>query len=195
MTIITDPFDKEIGLNPPRSSADIVTISHDHADHNNISAVSGEPFIVNGPGEYEVKGVRLTGCATWHDNESGRKRGPNTVYAMMMDEISICHLGDLGQDKLSDQELELIGEADILLIPVGGVYTIGPKRAAVIVNQIEPKLVIPMHYHLPGLKLGLGKVQDFLKEMGVNKKTPVERLTVKRKDLTASETKIVVMKP
>lgn len=197
LSIITDPFSKEIGLNPPRGSADIVTISHDHFDHNNAKTISGNPFVINSPGEYEIRQVRITGYLSFHDSKKGQERGQNTIFLIEMDKIRICHLGDFGQEKLSDKDLEAIGRVDVLMAPVGGVYTIDARKAAEIVNQIEPKIVIPMHYKLPGLKKveGLANVADFLEEMGVEKKPAVNKLVIKRKDLTGENVKVVVMKP
>ena len=196
LIIITDPFDKKIGLNPPRCSADIVTVSHQHNDHNNTKSITGmegsKPFIINSPGEYEIKGVSIVGCRSFHDKE---KKEQNIIYIMEVDKIRICHLGDLGQDKLEDKQIEKIGNIDILMIPVGGNYTIGAKRAVKIVNQIDPSIVIPIHYKLPGLKMNLDDVKVFLKEMGLNGVTPVDKLTVKKKDLFEKAMEVVVMKP
>ncbi|MFH1938078.1 MAG: MBL fold metallo-hydrolase [Patescibacteria group bacterium] len=194
LTIITDPFDKKIGLNPPRGNVDIVVVSHDHHDHNNIKTITGNPFIINSPGEYEVKGISILGCSSFHDDKKGKERGTNTIYLIKMDKIRICHLGDFGQEKLTDKQLEKIGQVDILMIPVGGTYTIGAKEAFKITKQLEPNVIIPMHYKLPGLKINLADVKDFLKEMGLNGKPPVDKLTIKRKDLDSKEMEVVVFK-
>ncbi len=196
LIIITDPFDKKIGLNPPRCSADIVTVSHQHYDHNNTKTITGmedsKPFIVDSPGEYEIKGVSIVGCRSFHDKE---KKEQNIIYLMEIDRIRVCHLGDLGQDKLEDKQIEKIGNVDVLMIPVGGNYTIGAKRAVKIINQVEPSIVIPIHYKLPGLKINLDDVKEFLKEMGLNGIAPVDKLTVKKKDLLGKQIEVVVMKP
>ncbi|MAF20860.1 MAG: hypothetical protein CMI55_04255 [Parcubacteria group bacterium] len=195
LTIITDPFDKKIGLKPPRGNADIVTVSHDHFDHDNIKTIGGDPFVVNSPGEYEIKGVRITGCSSFHDSKQGQERGLNNIYLIAMDKIRICHLGDLGQDKLTDKQLEKIGQVDILMIPVGDKYTIGARLAAKIAKQLEPNLIIPMHYKLPGLKVDLVDLKEFLKEMGLNGISAIDKLVVKKKDLVGKEMEVVVMKP
>jgi len=198
LIVITDPFDKKIGLNPPRCSADIVTVSHNHDDHNNIKTISGtsndgeKPFIVNSPGEYEIKGISIVGCPSSHGEKI---KETNVIYLIEMDKIRICHLGDLNQDKLEDGQLEKIGGVDILMIPVGGKNTIGAKRASRIVNQVEPSIVIPIHYKLPGLKMDLNEVKGFLKEMGLNGIPVVDKLTLKKKDLIGKEMEVVVMKP
>jgi L-ascorbate metabolism protein UlaG (beta-lactamase superfamily) len=195
LTIITDPFDKSIGLTPPRGNADIVTVSHDHYDHNNIKTIANDPFIINGPGEYEIKGIRIIGCPSYHDEKQGQERGTNTIYLIEIDEIRICHLGDFGQSKLFDSQLETIGQVDILIIPVGGTYTIGAREAMKIAEQIEPLLIIPMHYKLPGLKIDLADVKEFLKEAGINGKTAIDKLTIKKKDLVDKTMEVVLMKP
>lgn len=194
--LVTDPFDKCIGLTPPRGQADVVTISHHHYDHDNSEALaSANPFIVDGPGEYEIKGINISGFPTFHDSKEGKERGMNTGYIIEMEGLKICHLGDIGQTKLTDQQLEMIDGVDILMVPVGGVYTVNGEEAADLINQVEPKIVIPMHYKIPGLGIKLEGVDDFLKEMGVSKKETVDKLTIKKKDLSPEEeTKVVVMK-
>ncbi len=194
LTIITDPFDKSIGLTPPRVSADIVAVSHGHYDHNNIGAISGEPFVVEGPGEYEIRGAQITGINSFHDRKEGQERGANTIYVMEVDGIRVCHLGDLGQEKLTDKQLEAIGLVDVLMAPVGGNYTLGAKEAARVSNRLEPHIVIPMHYKLSQLKIDLAKVDDFLKEMGLEGVKPVDKITIKEKDLAGKKTEVVLMK-
>ena len=192
--VFTDPFDKSIGLTPPRGLAHIITVSHRHFDHANIESLSGEPLVIDGPGEYETKGVSVKGVFSFHDNKEGKERGENTIFIIEVEGIKICHLGDLGQKKLTDEQLEQIDEADILMIPVGGDATIDGEEAAEIINQIEPRIVIPMHYKIPGLEMKLAGVDDFLKEMGVAKKETVDKLTLKKKDLPQEDMEVMVMK-
>jgi len=192
--VFTDPFNKELGLVPPRGQANIVTVSHQHPDHNNYESLSGEPLMVDGPGEYESKGVNIKGIFSYHDNQEGKERGTNTIYVIEIEGIKICHLGDLGQKKLTDEQLEEVNEVDILMIPVGGVYTLDGEGAVDIINQIEPRLVIPMHYKITGLNAKIEGAEGFLKEMGVGKKEAVDKLTLKKKDLPQEETEVVVMK-
>jgi len=193
--LVTDPFDKAIGLTPPRGQVNIVTISHHHYDHDNLEALSAaNPFVIDGPGEYEIKGVNVLGIFCFHDNKEGKERGTNTAYIIEMEGIKICHLGDFGQEKLTNEQVELIDGVDILMIPVGGTYTINGEEAVDIINQIEPKIVIPMHYKIPGLNIKLDGVEGFLKEMGVSQKEAVDKLTIKKKDLPVEETQMVVMK-
>ncbi|MDP1629680.1 MAG: MBL fold metallo-hydrolase [bacterium] len=190
-----DPFDKSIGLTPPRFRADILLVTHDHYDHNNKESINGEPFLISGPGEYEIKGLEILGVESYHDNNLGAKRGKNTIYKIEMDEIRLCHLGDLGQEKLTDKQLQNLGEIDILMIPIGGKFTIDGASALTVVNQIEPRIVIPMHYKIPGLKIDISGLNEFLKEFGAKETKPEEKLTVKKKDLPQEEeTKLVVLK-
>jgi L-ascorbate metabolism protein UlaG (beta-lactamase superfamily) len=194
ITIVTDPYDKKIGFKMPKTTADIVTISHNHYDHSNAGEVNGDPFVVNGPGEYEVKGIFVYGIPSFHDKQDGRERGNNTinVIKLMEEDISIAHLGDLGH-VLGNKELEHLEKIDILLIPVGGKYTISTKEAIEVINQIEPRIVIPMHYKIPGLKIdGLSGVDVFCKEMGVNG-DKTNKLKISKKDLPQEETRVVVL--
>jgi L-ascorbate metabolism protein UlaG (beta-lactamase superfamily) len=193
VTLITDPFSKEIGFKFPKSSADIVTVSHDHYDHNNASEISGEPFVITRPGEYEVKGIFVYGFNTFHDEKNGAERGKNTIYTMqLIDEgISLAHLGDLGH-VLSNKDLENLEKIDILFVPVGGTYSLNAKQAVEVINQIEPRIVIPMHYKTPDLKIDLASVDAFCKELGAcTEKT--SKFKIAKKDLPQEDMKIVVM--
>lgn len=193
--VVIDPF-SEIGLKLPKLSADILMITHGHQDHNNVEAINGSPFLIQGPGEYEIKEVFVQGIPSFHDDKEGKERGSNTIYVFESESMRFCHLGDLGQDQLSEEQLEKIGTIDILMIPVGGVYTITANVAQKIISQIEPKMVIPMHYKLPGLKVELDEVSKFLKIMGKNAIEPIDKLTVKPATLPKEGAmEIVVMKP
>jgi len=195
IVLFTDPFCKEIGLTPPRGQANIVTISHQHYDHNNYDSLTGDPLVIRRPGEYEARGVDIKGIFSFHDNKEGAERGPNTIYVIEMEGIKICHLGDLGQEKLTSEQVDEINGVDILMIPVGGTTTLSGEDAVEIINQIEPRIVIPMHYKIPGLSNGkLDGVDAFLKEMGIGKKEVVDKLTLKKKDLPQDKTDVVVMK-
>lgn len=195
VSLVIDPFNESLGLRVPDLSADIVLLTHDHEDHNNLKAVKGSPFVIDGPGEYEIKGVYIQGIPAFHDNNFGKDRGRVTIYTIESEEMKICHLGDFGQKELFPEQVEDIGEIDVLLVPVGGNYTIGSQEAPKIIGQIEPKIVIPMHYLLPKVNLKLDGLDKFLKAMGQKATEPLPKLTVKKKDLTVDGTKIVVLKP
>lgn len=196
VTIVTDPYDPSIGFKLPRLSADIVTVSHNHYDHNNTAAVRGVaekgPFIISTPGEYEIKGVFVYGIPFWHDKSEGKERGQNIVYRIEVDGISVAHLGDLGHTLTEEQAAKLDG-VDILLIPVGGKYTIGASEAVEIVSELEPRVIIPMHYKIPGLKIDIDSVDKFLKEMGAGRVEKMPKLKISKKDLPKEETKIILL--
>ncbi len=193
--IVIDPFDEKIGLKEPRFSADILLITHDHFDHNNKKSIKGEPFLIEGPGEYEVKGVFIKGIPAFHDASQGKERGRITIYSIEAEGIRFCHLGDLGQSQLTDEQLEEVGSIDVLMIPIGGGSTISSQEASKIISQIEPKIVIPMHYQLPSLKLKLEDVKKFLKVMGKNSIIPQEKFQIKQSVLPKEGMEIVILMP
>ena len=193
--IVIDPYDETIGLKLPTLEADILLMTHDHPDHNNRKEIKGAPFIIANPGEYDVKGVFVQGIFSFHDEDEGKERGANTIYVFEAEGMKICHMGDFGQKELSAEQLEAIGDVDILLLPVGGTYTIDAKGASNIIGQLEPKIAIPMHYALPKVKAKLAGVDEFLKIMGAKGVVPQEKLMVKVKDLSQEETQIVVLTP
>lgn len=192
-TVVTDPYDERVGRFPKDTEANIVTISHDHEDHNQIDKVKGSPFVIRGPGEYEVSGVSVIGIHSFHDNESGASRGTNTIYVIEMDGLRVCHLGDLGH-KLTNEQLEEMGPIDIVMVPVGGVYTIDAKTAVEVTKQADPRVVIPMHYQATETRLSeeLGKVDEFLKEMGVTQPVLQAKYSITT-DKLPSELQVVVM--
>jgi len=183
--VITDPYSPSLGYSLGKPTARIVTVSHQHEGHSYVQGVGGEPRLVTGPGEYEISGVLIIGIATFHDTERGRKRGRNTAYLIEVDEISVCHLGDLGH-VLTAEQVEEIDNVDVLLLPVGGVSTINAPMAAEVVRQLEPKVVIPMHYKTPALSWELEPVDRFLKEIGIKQVTPQPKLSVTRSSLPPS---------
>ncbi|MBI4302589.1 MAG: MBL fold metallo-hydrolase [Chloroflexi bacterium] len=191
VTIITDPYDKTVGYSWGRPTANIVTVSHDHPDHNNIAGVGGSPYVVAGPGEYEIANVFITGIRTYHDVESGKSRGNNTVYLLEMDDIKLCHLGDLGHIPTTDQ-IEVMSDVDILMIPVGGGPTLNATTGAEAVSLLGPKIVIPMHYKTPATSLPLEPVERFLKEMAIKDFAPQEKL-VATKGTIPLVTQVVVL--
>ncbi len=191
VTVITDPFNKEVGLKVPNCEADIVTISHDHFDHNNASALRGNPFIINCAGEYDFKGVLIEGIDSYHDDKEGADRGNNIMYRIEIDDISVAHLGDLGHI-LDNAQLEKLVGTDILLIPVGGHYTLDAKKAVEVIAQIEPRIVIPMHYKIKDLKVDIEGLDKFIKELGLQP-TYEEKLKISKKDLPQEDMELVVL--
>ena len=184
-TVITDPYSPDVGYSLGKPKARIVTVSHQHLGHSYIQGVGGGPRPITGPGEYEISGILIIGIATFHDAENGSQRGKNTVYLMEIDEVSLCHLGDLGH-MLTAEQMEELGNVDILLTPVGGVSTIDAPVAAELARQLEPKVVIPMHYKTEALSWELDPVGRFLREMGGEQVTSQPRLSFNRSNLPLS---------
>jgi L-ascorbate metabolism protein UlaG (beta-lactamase superfamily) len=181
ITVVCDPFhDDAVGMKFPRASADVVTVSHEHLDHNNREGVKGEFLCFDSPGEYEIKNSEIVGIKAYHDEKKGAERGLVTLFVYEVDGIKLCHLGDLGHDLSSDQ-LEKIDGVDVLFIPVGGVVTIDAKKAAKVISEISPKIVVPMHYK-GKKKNNLDNVDVFLKEMGKDPKK-ASNIKIKKKDL------------
>jgi L-ascorbate metabolism protein UlaG (beta-lactamase superfamily) len=181
-SIITDPCPPEIGYSLDKAEANVVTVSHNHANHSYLQGVSGQPRNIVAPGEYEVGGVLIIGLSAYHDADNGKTLGKNTVYAIEIDDVTICHLGDLGHP-LSPSQIEELGNVDVLLVPVGGVNTISASQAAALVRSIEPKIVIPMHYKTLTLTKEMDNVDKFLKEMGLTQLIPQPKLAVTKSTL------------
>jgi len=195
VNIVIDPYSEDIGLKVPKLEADVLLVSHQHHDHNNVKAVGGNPFLIQGPGEYEIKEVFVQGIPAFHDSSSGKERGTNTIYTIEAEDLKLCHLGDLGQKELTPEQIEKIGGVDILMIPVGGVFTISAKEAVKIMSQIEPSIIIPMHYQLPKLRIKLDGIDKFFKVMGIKKLESLPKLSIKKKDISPEEARIIVLNP
>jgi L-ascorbate metabolism protein UlaG (beta-lactamase superfamily) len=181
--VLTDPPDPKSGHAIPKTEAQVVTISHDHPGHASLKSVGGEPVVLRGPGEYEVREVLVTGVGTFHDDEKGAVRGRNTVFAIRLDELVICHLGDLGHE-LSAGDLERLGDVDIVLVPISGAdVNLAAAKAAEIIHSLEPKVVVPMSYD-PEAKRKDSPFDRLLHELGVKELTPVPKLSVTRSSLT-----------
>ncbi|MCX6763967.1 MAG: MBL fold metallo-hydrolase [Candidatus Moranbacteria bacterium] len=189
VVIFTDPFDKSIGLRPPQGQADLVLVSHEHHDHNNVAALKGEPRIVNIPGEYAVKGVNIVGLPTYH---SEAKDVLNTAFIFESEDLKVCHLGDLGAD-LTEKQLEELDGVDVLMIPVGGKYTIGAKKAVELIKKIEPVIIIPMHYKMNGSNMDVDDEKKFCQEIGNCPREKVAKLNIKKKDLEGKSMEVVMM--
>ena len=193
VSVLTDPFSKDIGLKAPNVEADIVTVSHDHYDHNNVASLRGNPFVIDSAGEFDVKGVIVEGIRSYHDEKNGSDRGINIIYRFDIEGISLAHLGDLG-NALDNKQLEKLGGVDILFIPVGGKYTLDAKKAVEVISQIEPRMVIPMHYQVKDLKIdGLDAVDKFIKELGIEVNYE-EKIKINKKDLPSDDMRLVVFK-
>ncbi len=190
-TVITDPCPPSLGYTLDKQAAKIVTISHNHPDHAYVDAVAAGAHVISRAGEYEIGGVLIIGIPTFHDDEKGIIRGKNNVYAIEVDDVNICHLGDIGHP-LSAKQIEDLGSIDVLLVPVGGGTTINAAQAAAQVRSIEPKIVIPMHYKTPGLNKELDGVDKFLKEMGITESVPQPKLVVNKSTLPLM-TQVVVL--
>ena len=195
--LVTDPYDPQVvGLPFPKlERVDIVTVSHDHGDHNATTQLPSGAFKIAGPGEYEKGGVFVRGVATFHDNKEGAERGRNTVYVITLDGINICYLGDLGH-KLSEEQMTQVGTVDILFVPVGGFYTINADTASEVVLQLEPKIVIPMHFNTPKLNQEVfGKLDTadkFLKKMGAEGLTAQSKLVTSKEKLPETTTVVLL---
>jgi L-ascorbate metabolism protein UlaG (beta-lactamase superfamily) len=191
-TVVTDPYGDEIGYSLPRIRADVVTVTHEHPDHANVKAIKGNPRVISGPGEYEVKGIFVIGIPAQPPEIRTQGGTRNTVYLFDFEGVTVCHLGDLRRVPTQSQ-VEELGDVDVLLIPVGGGTTLGPAKAPEVVSLLEPKIVIPMHYRTELLKgVKLAPVDQFLKEMGIKEVPPVDVLKV-TKGALPSETQVVVM--
>lgn len=189
--LITDPYNPDLGYSLGKLQADIVTVSHSHSGHSYFESVSNDCKVINGPGEYELKGNFITGIATFHDSDKGNKLGKNTVYLIEADGLILCHLGDIGH--IPDSDLtEALGDIDILFLPVGGVTTIAASTAAEIVRSLSPKIVIPMHYRIDILNTELESAERFLKELGIKEVATQPKLTISRANVPPT-TQVIVL--
>lgn len=193
--IITDPYATGGGLKyaPINETADVVTVSHDHGDHNNVSAVQGGPEVIKGVGTRTARGIEFTGIATHHDASQGQQRGANTVFCFAVDEMKLCHLGDLGH-MLSREQVADIGAVDILLIPVGGFYTIDASVASEICGRLQPKVAIPMHFRTPRCDFPIADAEAFLGGKRNAKKMEASAVEFQPDQLPAG-TQVVLLQP
>lgn len=194
--IITDPYDPQIGFKMPKVEAEIVTVSHSHFDHNRPDLVEGNSKVLKWPGEYEIKEIFITGLPSYHDKKQGQERGENVIFLFEAEKIKVCHLGDLGE-KPATKVLEAIHSSDILFLPVGGNFTLSPQEAAALAKELEPKIIIPMHYQVPqlisDLKEKLASLSEFEKVWGQKIET-LPKLNVTKDDLILNEgTRVVAL--
>ena len=192
--VVTDPTPQKGSGSSSRTPADVCTISHAHPGHSQVSTVAGTPKILDGPGEYEVKGIVITGIPTFHDAERGKKRGKNTAFLIELDDLVVCHLGDLGHIPTTEQVDQIGNNVDVLLIPVGGDGTIDAAQAVEVISLIDPRVVIPMHYRVDDLDTNLDPVDKFLREMGVAQAEPQPRAVISKNSLPDA-TQVMVLQP
>jgi len=190
-TIITDPCHPDLGYRLGEPKADIVTVSHFHPGHSYIEGVADEPQQIKSPGEYEIGGIFITGVATCHDDQKGELKGKNTIYVIEMDGITLCHLGDLGHP-LGLHLVEELGDVDILFLPVGEVSTIPIDTAVEIVRQLEPPIVIPMHYKTEAFTGNLSLVDKFLDKMRIRELEAKPKLSITSSSLPTTTQTIVL---
>jgi len=195
LKIITDPYETSPGLTYGEitESADVVTVSHGHLDHCNVAAVRGNPEVVRRTGRSTAKGIEFNGIASYHDDAQGRLRGNNIIFCFELDGIKVCHLGDLGH-LLDDKQLAEIGSVDIVLIPVGGFFTIDARAASQVCDQLKPKVIIPMHYKTDKLDFPISGVDEFLKGKSNVTRVDGSEIEIKAGELPASA-QIMVLKP
>lgn len=195
LRVITDPYAAGGGIDysPIRETADVVVVTHDHGDHNNVSAVQGKPEVVKGSGTRTAKGIHFRGIATFHDASNGQQRGLNTVFCFTMDDLKLCHLGDLGH-VLGPAQLTEIGAVDILFVPVGGFFTIDAILASQVCDQLKPKVVLPMHFKTPRCGYPIAGVESFLKGKKNVRKATGSEVEFERDKLPAA-TEIVLLQP
>ncbi|MEK7447807.1 MAG: MBL fold metallo-hydrolase [Patescibacteria group bacterium] len=192
LTVVIDPYNPKLGLKMPKLDADVLILTHDHFDHNYKEAIKGDYLLLDSPGEYEVRESFFQGITSFHDDKEGKEWGTNTIFTMEIDGVRLCHLGDLGTE-LSSEQLEAMDGVDILMVPVGGTYTIDAKTAVKVINDVSPKIVIPMHYKTAGsTKDDIASLDKFLGEIGEEPDT-LEKLKIMKKDLP-EEMKVVVLK-
>ena len=193
--IITDPYETgpDLTYGKITESADIVTVSHEHFDHGNVAAVKGNPEVVNRAGRSVAKGIGFNGIASYHDEAGGSLRGDNIIFCFEMDGVRVCHLGDLGH-RLDDKQLKEIGSVDVLLIPVGGFYTIDAKVATEVCNQLKPRVIIPMHYKTEKGLAGISGVEGFLSGKANVSRPDSSQAEFKPGELPAT-VQIIVLKP
>lgn len=193
VAVITDPYDASAGYGNLKAQAAVVTISCTDPRHSNTKAVADVRKALSGPGEYEIAGLMITGVATGRAREGAAPVPKNTAYLIQMDDVTICHLGELA-NTLTRDEIELLKDADILLLPVGGHGTISATQAAEVVSQLEPRLIIPMRYAVDGSPAGLDSAEPFCREMGLESVTVQPRLTVTKSSLPEEPT-VVLLEP
>ncbi|MDR3561642.1 MAG: MBL fold metallo-hydrolase [Negativicutes bacterium] len=190
--IVIDPFNETVGYKVPSEEADIVSTSHDHFDHNYVQAIKGPFKRIDKPGHFSESGIEIVGIPTFHDEAGGSKRGQNIIFKFTVDGLNICHCGDLGH-VLSAEQAKALGAVDVLLVPVGGFYTIGPDEAAAVVKLLKPKVIIPMHFKTPPIEFPIAGVDQFLTKMGGGKELGRQELELSAANI-AENAGVVVLR-
>lgn len=196
-TVVCDPYSKAIGYKMPKVSADAVTVSHHHYDHDAVENVCGNPVVLDKETGYRLPGVEINAVKSYHDNETGAKRGDNVIFKFRMDGLDVCHLGDLGED-CSSELIEAILPVNVLLIPVGGNYTIDGATAREYIDRIMPDIVIPMHYRIKGCNVDIDKVEDFIEELegeNIEVEEAEGEIELSRQDIDGETTRVIVLSP
>lgn len=191
--IVTDPYSPDVGLTPPRLEADVVTVSHHDGTCDYLPAVESPFRLLEGPGEYEIRGVFVTGVSTFADDKEGRERGLNTVFVFRFDGTTVCHLGRLGHVP-SQSQVKNLGPVQVLLVPVGGGGSLTANQASEVIGVLEPEIIVPMRYRIPGLEEDLESVGHFLQEMGIEAAEGQEKLRVSDSS-GGEESRVVVLEP
>lgn len=191
--IVTDPFDQKVGYPLPEVQADVVLVSHEHFDHNNVSLVKNFRHAIRKPEPFSMGPVKIEGCPSYHDDAGGQKRGKNIIFKWRMSGLTFVHMGDYGEAGLSKDKEEFISEADVLMIPVGGVYTIDCERSKEIIELIKPPIAIPMHYKTKYCNIDINEASDFLTDHADFKVCP-SSVTISAENLP-HETEIWAMEP
>lgn len=192
LTVLTDPYDESLGLSLPKVSAHVVTSSFDHPFHHHVKGLAGTPVVYDWPGEYEFQGTHFKGIHSFHNSKDDKEQLENIIFHMVMGDIRLCHLGAQGT-KLTSEQLEKAGEVDVLFVPVGGKGGMDAKKAKEVVEQVEPRIIIPMMYDTEGSKAGLDSLQSFLSVMGAKAVEPLDKFTVRRSELPEENSKVVVL--
>lgn len=193
-TVVTDPYHPYVGYEMPEVTADIVTVSHGHKDHNHLEAVKGNPEVLNHAGAYNISGVHILARRTYHDSKNGAARGENLVFKFRMDGVDICHMGDIGEE-CNAMLVESLAPVNVLMIPVGGTYTIDAEQAKEFVDRIMPDVVIPMHYKTRDCAFDIARLNEFLDLFDDEDVVYTESDTVEfdRADFDGESTKVYVL--
>lgn len=196
--IITDPYEPgafggAIGYGRISDEADLVLVSHEHADHNYVQGLKGRPQVVRGTGSHQIKNLKIKGIGAYHDGKRGTERGQNTIFCFQIDGLYLCHLGDLGHVP-DEREAQQIGPVDLLLMPIGGVYTIDPGQAGQTAQRLNPRIIIPMHYKTTRCGFPLAKVEDFASGKPVVRVLPGSELEL-QKEILPKDLEIIIFQP